>query len=238
MDSETVKKQVWELAEEINELGGLVLEPRQQYGNNANIGLQKTGEQGVLYIKARANGYQVSISEPIREKMYDFMVRLTGKEPDGYNQGGRTKEPRWNISDFQQARKAAYFLADIKQSCSLLELDDEFQAGVLESLRKDPNIRKDQIAKVSKIPTRTQVTVEVFQRNPDVAAEALYRASGVCERCYEFAPFNRKSDGSPYLEVHHIKRLADGGEDTLENVLALCPNCHRELHYGDTSPLL
>jgi len=30
--------------------------------------------------------------------------------------------------------------------------------------------------------------------------------------------------------VHHIIPLADGGPDTLENVAALCPNCHRKMH--------
>jgi len=26
--------------------------------------------------------------------------------------------------------------------------------------------------------------------------------------------------------------LSEGGEDTLENAIALCPNCHRKMHYG------
>ncbi|WP_409033890.1 HNH endonuclease [Pseudomonas sp. JUb42] len=26
--------------------------------------------------------------------------------------------------------------------------------------------------------------------------------------------------------------IADGGLDTLENAVALCPNCHRASHYG------
>ena len=33
-----------------------------------------------------------------------------------------------------------------------------------------------------------------------------------------------------YLEVHHIVWLAKGGADALENVVALCPNCHRKMH--------
>lgn len=36
----------------------------------------------------------------------------------------------------------------------------------------------------------------------------------------------------PTLEVHHLRRLADGGSDTVANAVALCPNCHREIHYG------
>jgi 5-methylcytosine-specific restriction protein A len=26
--------------------------------------------------------------------------------------------------------------------------------------------------------------------------------------------------------------LRDGGSDTINNVIALCPNCHRKRHYG------
>jgi 5-methylcytosine-specific restriction endonuclease McrA len=77
----------------------------------------------------------------------------------------------------------------------------------------------------------TSVT-KVFDRNPYVIAMALKRAKGDCELCHEGAPFDRKSNGTPYLEVHHKVRLADGGEDTLENVIAICPNCHREEHFG------
>ena len=38
--------------------------------------------------------------------------------------------------------------------------------------------------------------------------------------------------GVPLLETHHVRRLVDKGPDTTDNVAALCPNCHRELHYG------
>jgi Predicted restriction endonuclease len=34
----------------------------------------------------------------------------------------------------------------------------------------------------------------------------------------------------PFLEVHHIVPLYDGGADTLDNCAALCPNCHRAIH--------
>lgn len=61
---------------------------------------------------------------------------------------------------------------------------------------------------------------------------ALARAAGICEQCHKPAQFARKSDGSPYLEAHHVRPLADDGDDTFENVRALCPTCHRRVHYG------
>lgn len=68
-----------------------------------------------------------------------------------------------------------------------------------------------------------------FVRDPRVVAYTLKRAIGVCELCREDAPFN-KSNGTPYLEAHHIIPLAEGGPDTPDNCAALCPNCHRALH--------
>jgi len=60
----------------------------------------------------------------------------------------------------------------------------------------------------------------------------LERAKGICEKCNRKAPFLRDKDNSPYLEIHHKLPLSEGGEDTLDNVVALCPNCHRQAHYG------
>lgn len=90
----------------------------------------------------------------------------------------------------------------------------------------------ERLKNIDKIPTESIVTTKVYHRNPNVAAYVLKRADGICEKCEGKAPFNRKSDNTPYLEIHHIKLLSDGGEDTIENTLALCPNCHREIHLG------
>ncbi|ALV08614.1 HNH endonuclease [Roseateles depolymerans] len=72
----------------------------------------------------------------------------------------------------------------------------------------------------------------VYERSRAVRDYVLLRAAGVCESCDRPAPFVR-ADGSPYLEPHHITRLSDGGLDHPSCVAALCPACHREIHYGD-----
>ncbi|MBR1296652.1 HNH endonuclease signature motif containing protein [Bradyrhizobium sp. AUGA SZCCT0042] len=59
----------------------------------------------------------------------------------------------------------------------------------------------------------------------------LKRAAGICESCAKSAPFF-KSNGEPYLEPHHTRRLADGGPDHPRWVAAICPTCHREIHHG------
>lgn len=82
------------------------------------------------------------------------------------------------------------------------------------------------------MPERQTVSTSIFKRNPDVVAEVLYRAKGICQDCKNKAPFNKKSDGEPYLEVHHIIPLSEDGPDKVENAIALCPNCHRQRHFG------
>lgn len=82
-----------------------------------------------------------------------------------------------------------------------------------------------------KEPEKTYSQVTNFNRDPKVKAWVLKEAAGKCECCGSDAPFTT-AEGEPFLEVHHLRRLADGGSDTVANAVALCPNCHREIHYG------
>ena len=92
--------------------------------------------------------------------------------------------------------------------------------------------RLERLAKAEKIPSFRTVSVREFNRNPDVVAEALYIANGFCGSCGAEAPFIRSTNNEPYLEVHHKVPLAQGGEDTVKNAIAICPNCHRRAHFG------
>lgn len=71
-----------------------------------------------------------------------------------------------------------------------------------------------------------------FVRDPNVIAWTLKAAGGTCEACGQPAPF-AKEGGVPYLEVHHMRPLFQGGPDTTDNTIAGCPNCHRRLHHAD-----
>ena len=73
---------------------------------------------------------------------------------------------------------------------------------------------------------------DYYYRSQAIKLYALKRARGVCEGCQQPAPF-RTPERKPYLEVHHIRRLSDGGPDDPRWVIAICPNCHRRAHYSD-----
>ena len=115
------------------------------------------------------------------------------------------------------------------------EFELRFAQAVQRSLQESSAARRARLKVADRIPKKIEATTAVFVRNPDVAAEVLAQAAGVCGVCKCPAPFVRKSGGTPYLEVHHKKQLANGGEDTVENAIAVCPNCHRQAHYGAQS---
>jgi len=79
-------------------------------------------------------------------------------------------------------------------------------------------------------PEKTRVTRDDYIRDEEVKKWVLEHSNGKCGSC-EKAPFY-KYDNEPYLEVHHITPLSEGGADTVNNTVALCPNCHKEIHHG------
>ena len=81
-------------------------------------------------------------------------------------------------------------------------------------------------------PNKTSQNTEIFVRDPKVKAWVLKSANGICELCNSAAPF-LKQDGIPYLEVHHVLPLSEGGSDRVSNTVAVCPNCHMRFHYGN-----
>lgn len=120
-------------------------------------------------------------------------------------------------------------LTDIELSVHL----SEFENSIQRSQRDSSSERLARLNQAPTAPRKIRAYAEIFVRNPDVVAEVLFRADGKCEACSTDAPFIRKKDGTPYLEVHHKIKLSDGGEDSIQNAIALCPNCHRERHFGE-----
>ena len=80
-------------------------------------------------------------------------------------------------------------------------------------------------------PIKRNQNSVVYDRDPSVVSFVENRANGICELCSNPAPFERK-DGTPFLEVHHIVPLSENGSDTVDNAVAICPNCHRSCHHG------
>ncbi|MCK8816747.1 HNH endonuclease [Natroniella sulfidigena] len=95
--------------------------------------------------------------------------------------------------------------------------------------KTEDEVLKRRAINTNKKPGTREVTSSSYVRDPYVSEYAKRRAKGYCQLCEKEAPFKNKA-GEPYLETHHIEWLSKGGEDSIENTVALCPNCHRKMH--------
>ena len=148
-------------------------------------------------------------------------------------------------------------LEEIRKRVELIKLDGNFVRCLSSSYRKEIELnlneklenflekhaqQSDIEAKRGKTPSPSVppgnfkpkislVQHSQHQRDPEVREYVLKMADGKCECCDKAAPFVA-SDGTQYLELHHVLWLRNGGPDVVYNVIAACPNCHRELHHG------
>ena len=85
------------------------------------------------------------------------------------------------------------------------------------------------------IPMRRRVEITSIEEDryllsSSVVLDSLSKyTNGCCELCGRPAPFISK-DGRPFLEIHYLKWLSKGGSTDIDNVVVLCPNCHRKIH--------
>lgn len=97
---------------------------------------------------------------------------------------------------------------------------DQLPDSDLQKIAKDRSNKQD---------FQRTVSTVTYKRDPYIAAYSKRRARSRCELCESEAPF-LDNEGKPYLECHHILWLSEGGEDSIDNVVTLCSNCHRRIH--------
>jgi 5-methylcytosine-specific restriction enzyme A len=81
------------------------------------------------------------------------------------------------------------------------------------------------------LPKQREVTGKAWERDYKVRVAVLGRAQGICEFCGKSGFMT--AGGEVYLETHHVIPLSEGGGDHEGNVVAICPNDHREAHHGE-----
>ncbi|MDY5100611.1 MAG: HNH endonuclease [Oscillospiraceae bacterium] len=79
--------------------------------------------------------------------------------------------------------------------------------------------------------------LKVYPRNRNTAMNALTKANHKCEIDPLHISFIRKTSNLPYMEPHHLIPMANQDDfefslDTEANIVCLCPNCHKRIHYG------
>ncbi|HHX60023.1 MAG TPA: HNH endonuclease [Epulopiscium sp.] len=78
---------------------------------------------------------------------------------------------------------------------------------------------------------------EVYVRDSSVIKYAKEKAAWLCEVNPTHDTFINKYNGFPYVEAHHLIPMAlqdnfNYSLDVPSNIISVCPNCHRMVHYG------
>ena len=77
---------------------------------------------------------------------------------------------------------------------------------------------------------KTQKVIETFERNRKAVRDLkrLYKTCQITGNDFIFSKVN----GEPYLEVHHLVPLGEGGSDNSTNLVVISAHIHRMLHYA------
>lgn len=195
-------------------------------------GMGKNGDQNINFSQNRTlnesntNGVEVFLFEVLTKRQYIYMGQvMLCDTPYQEQQPGEDGE----------IRSVWIFPVELVENQEVSLITDALvEQNFNEKLKKTRRMSTEEVKKKAKITgknntgTRNTVT-KTYVRNPYVAEYAKRKANGICQLCERPAPFKNK-EREPYLETHHIKWLSKGGLDSIENTVALCPNCHRKMH--------
>lgn len=196
-------------------------------------GMGQEGDQSLNFMQNKTlaesatNGVNIFLFEVFNKAEYTFIGRVRlSSSPYQETQ-----------TDFNSSFRKVWIFP-IKLEDESFAIDEEV---IKESFkRKEQTIRRLSDAELEKRatlinnrPTSIRNTeVKQYERSAVISELAKRKAKGICQLCKRPAPF-RNLKKEPYLETHHIIWMSRGGLDTIENTVALCPNCHRKMHVLD-----
>lgn len=186
------------------------------------------GNQNKTLFYSGTNGVEVHLFEVLKEAVYTYrgVVKLVDKPYKG-----RQPDDNGNMRD-------VWMFPVIPISETVHSVTHELTEQEISKLSNKELARYAAVKNLNKEPKTTETVV--YYRDPYLKQMVKRIADGKCQCCGNNGPFLDKQ-GEPYLEAHHVERLADGGKDTMDNMVAVCPNCHRKIHVlndvGDTITL-
>ena len=192
------------------------------YTGMGKIGDQTLSSQNKTLYHSNENGILIYLFEVFESKKYTFRgrVRLSGA-PYQEEQPDETGE----------RRKVWMFPLKLIDSVGI---DEQYIVDNIEYKKRrirrlsDDKLREMAINSQCEQPSKRRVITNRYISSEYISEYVKRRAHGICELCRKPAPFH-DLDGRPYLESYRIKKLSEGGPDTIENTAALCPNCRTKL---------
>lgn len=166
------------------------------------------------------------------------------------------EDSRYLIAQKKLKLGVVNFLEISELFCSLIE------SGILEKLKEEKedddifslwlnnslvdafkNKQSELYQPADKINWTKKQTYERYHRDSSLAYKVKEQAKHKCAVDEAHGTFIAKQksasteEHTPYMEAHHLVPMSLQGDykvplDVIENMLCLCPHCHREFHYG------
>jgi len=147
-----------------------------------------------------------------------------------YNTVRNKMKPPWQSSIRPLSQKAFSSIIDV----ATVETTPLFSYANIETAGDPLDVLKKVNEKYKNaLPDKKERLINRYIDRGNAVVNALKKILGAkCQICNGEGFI--KTDGSRYIEAHHITQLALNKEDSLcsDNIILLCPNCHRKLHYG------
>lgn len=192
------------------------------------------------YLEALANcGNRPVPWNPDWKRAYKELTGIDSHGPPGTMTSGVFKARGW-VKRIGKRSPFRYRIAPegravvaIRESCTQAEDQQPFIVEEAENLDEAPFLSKEEAKFVLQnfrafMPKFSVRSTRRYERSKvGRALKALY--DGRCQICEFTFP---KRDGTNYAEVHHLESLSEGGWEDPRNMLVVCANCHRQLHYG------
>ena len=193
-------------------------------------GMGTEGNQSLSFAQNRtlaesnSNGVTVHWFEVLEDRVYTYRGIVTLIAPPYTEDQPDANKDLRQVYVFPLKLASSNPYITKKKSLDLIAEQKERQARQLSDSELEQRAKRSR----NKADTRKTQSVH-YERDPWVKEYTLRKANGICQLCNEPAPFNKRN-GKPYLETHHVTWLAKGGDDSINNTVALCPNCHRKMH--------
>lgn len=217
---------------------------------NNNDGSTKTkADLNNMILYAKVAKEYISSSNDINESFGPVNLKTKKSNSIGQKYGqGTIKGYKYNLSDilncgFTEIIKKQ-FLALLNDYNKLIEIcgNDLHKLSpssdtLYQSLIQSPELQDN--LDILSAPEKKDILSKKYPRNPNVSKKALLNSKYQCEFDENHKTFIT-IHGKNYVEGHHFIPLSYQNEflnslDIEQNIIALCPTCHRAIHHSDPS---
>ncbi len=112
--------------------------------------------------------------------------------------------------------------------------DEQEQDEIIKTLTRQNKNKQEILEELINLkltdPAVVTINTKSFKRDNRTIAQIKMLRNFKCQIC---STSIKKKDGTFYIEAAHIKPKFQKGRETLDNILLLCPNHHKEFDYGD-----